>query len=153
MNVSSGSQNAVHQIIQRGGVARDLRVKLQSFADRHYGHTVDSYLPTDNNLVSSTCPSGMDIDAFRYEANSRGIDKNLIRLPPIYHLGITGHQANSRFSCRLPHRYDDLPKILHGGPFPQKKPRRKKKRTCPAHCNIVHSTIHSEPADIAPRKK
>ena len=108
---------------------------------------------TDQDLVPFPNTVHGDLCLWVRVADSGGINKNLVSLTTLDHLGISGNYLYTCFLCSPFDRFHNPQELVHFQAFLNNKTKADKFRDSAAHSNVVYGTIHSQFTDIPPSKK
>ncbi len=114
---------------------------------------MDRDLTANNDFVSGLRAFRLDIDALWDNPDTRGVNKNLIGLAAVDHLGVAGDELHAGFVGRGAHRLHDSPKIFHRKSLLEDEADGEIERLGAAHGKVVDRAVHCHSTDIAARKE
>ncbi len=138
--------------MQRGRVGDDLRLQGQVAAGKHDGGAVVADSARADDHVARRYPGGVEVPAWRYQADARGGDVHAVRRAVVDDLGVAGDDRNPGGRGRLRHIGDDLSQRIDGKALLQNETRRKGERAGAHDGEVIDGAVHGQVAGRSARE-
>jgi len=135
--------------VEGSAVGTDVRLQVEPLAAGKDGHAVVADGTVDEDLVAGTGAAAADVELVVEDADSRGIDEDLVRLPPGDHLGVAGDDGHSGGFGRLLHAGENGPEVREGKTLLQNQADADRQGTGAAHGQVVDRSVNRQIADVA----
>ena len=100
--IAAGSQHSGYQVVERGAVADDGQVELQSLTLAHHGHAVLADAAAQDYFIARPGVGARNVRPPFDQADPGGIDEQAVRLAAVDYLGIAGNDLLRRPHQRFP---------------------------------------------------
>ena len=91
-----GGQYVGDQMVERRGVAFDIRGKVETLAAAHDGDAVIAERAAHEDLVAWFALRAAEVHARCQHTDTARVDVNAVAVAAIHHLGVTRHELDAR---------------------------------------------------------
>ena len=148
-----GRQHVGDQVVQRCGVAFDIRREVQALAAAHDGDAVVTQRAAYKHRIPGANLSAAQVHARRHRPDAARVDVDAVTVAAIHYFGVAGHHAHAGFLRAFRHGSADAAQIVHGKALFQNEGAGQVQRPRARGGHIVHRAAHGQTADVAAREE